>query len=633
MNKELIKKNYYEAVNQEWLSKAEIPGDQPQISVFLELHLDIEKTLMDLADKWEQDPTGLDKNLLKFVKLHKMTKDFETRAKLGTEPIKPIINKINNINSLKELELLAKEMLMENYDLPFGFQVMQDFMNSNNQVLYFGEADLFLPDKSYYENKEMKDQLLGMFRMTTMQILKLYGYSDEAAQEIITKALAFDELLVLVAKSSVEKADYVKMYNPVSRKEVYEKSKTFDLMALADSLVQTEVDKLIVINPNFLEKFNDIVCEENFELLKSWLILTNLRKFASDLTDELRIASGAFGRMLSGISEAQSKEKYAFYQAYNRLAQAVGLYYGIHYFGPKAKADVENMVHEMIGVYRDRIKNNAWLQPETKSKAITKLDAMTIHVGYPEELPSYYDLYEVESYEEGSNLILETLKFARLTNKDNFSKYQKEPNRKIWGMPASMVNAYYNPFNNQIVFPAAILQRPYYSLDQSPSENYGGIGAVMAHEISHAFDNNGAKFDEFGSLNNWWTEEDFKSFEEKAKDMIQLFDGAETGYGQCNGKLTISENIADSSGLRCALEASKKHPNHNYEEFFQNWARVWRQKSSPEFAKLLLTVDVHGPAILRANMQLRNLREFQEYYQLTKDDPMYLEEEKMVEIW
>nr|HPN90688.1 hypothetical protein [Bacilli bacterium] len=205
MNKELIKKNYYEAVNQEWLSKAEIPGDQPQISVFLELHLDIEKTLMDLADKWEQDPTGLDKNLLKFVKLHKMTKDFETRAKLGTEPIKPIINKINNINSLKELELLAKEMLMENYDLPFGFQVMQDFMNSNNQVLYFGEADLFLPDKSYYENKEMKDQLLGMFRMTTMQILKLYGYSDEAAQEIITKALAFDELLVLVAKSSVEK--------------------------------------------------------------------------------------------------------------------------------------------------------------------------------------------------------------------------------------------------------------------------------------------------------------------------------------------------------------------------------------------------------------------------------------------
>jgi len=633
MNKELIKKNYYEAVNGEWLSKAVIPGDQPQISAFLELHLGIEKTLMELASKWEHDQTGLDKNLLKFVKLHNMTKDFETREKLGIAPIKPVIDKINGIKSLKDLEQLAQEMLIESYELPFGYHVMQDFMNSNNQVMYFGESDLFLPDKSYYENKETKEQLLGMFQMTSLNILKLYGYSDEEAQDIITKALAFDELLVPIAKDSVEKADYVKLYNPMSRQTVYEKAKTFDLMALADKLVNAEVDQLIVFNPNFLEKFNDIICEENFELIKAWILLSNLKKFASDLSDELRIAGGAFNRMLSGISEAQSKEKFAFYQAYNRLSQSVGLYYGVNYFGPKAKTDVENMVKEIIAVYRERINNNNWLQQETKSKAIAKLNTISVHVGYPEELPSYYDLYEVESYEEGSNLIKETLKFARLENLDNFSKYHKEPNRNIWSMPASMVNAYYNPFNNQIVFPAAILQRPYYSLDQSPSENYGGIGAVMAHEISHAFDNNGAKFDEFGSLKDWWTKDDFNSFEEKAKDMIQLFDGVETGYGKCNGKLTVSENIADSGGLRCALEASKKHSDHNYEEFFQNWARVWRQKASPEFAKLLLTVDVHGPAVLRANMQLSNLIEFQEYYQLVEGDPMYLAKDKMVEIW
>jgi putative endopeptidase len=506
-------------------------------------------------------------------------------------------------------------------------------MNSNNQVIYFGETDLFLPDKSYYENEETKEQLLGMFKMTTLQILKLYGYSDEEAQDILTKALAFDELLVPIAKNSVEKADYVKLYNPVSRKEVHDKAKTFDIIALADKLVQTEVDQLIVLNSNFIDKFNEIICEENFDIIKAWILLSNLKKFASDLTDELRIASGAFSRMLSGVSEAQTKEKYAFYQAYNRLSQSVGLYYGVNYFGPKAKADVENMVDEIISVYRERIENNTWLQQETKLQAITKLNTITVHVGYPEELPSYYDLYEVESYEEGSNLILESLKFVKLQNLDNFKKYNKEPNRNIWGMPASMVNAYYNPSNNQIVFPAAILQRPYYSLDQSASENYGGIGAVMAHEISHAFDNNGAKFDEFGSLKNWWTEDDLKAFEERSDDMIKLFDGVETGNGKCNGKLTVSENIADSGGIRCALEASKKHSDHNYEEFFQNWARVWRQKASPEFSKLLLTVDVHGPAVLRANMQLSNLIEFQEYYKLTKEDPMYLDKDKMLEIW
>jgi putative endopeptidase len=196
-----------------------------------------------------------------------------------------------------------------------------------------------------------------------------------------------------------------------------------------------------------------------------------------------------------------------------------------------------------------------------------------------------------------------------------------------------MVNAYYNPFNNQIVFPAAILQEPYYSLKQSPSENYGGIGAVMAHEISHAFDNNGAKFDETGSLNNWWTEADLNAFNKKSKDMIDLFEGVETGYGMCNGELTVSENIADSGGLRCALEASKKNANHDYEGFFKNWAKVWRNKSSLEFDQLLLKVDVHGPAILRVNMQLRNLPEFQEFYELNEEDKMYLSKEKMVSIW
>ena len=221
----------------------------------------------------------------------------------------------------------------------------------------------------------------------------------------------------------------------------------------------------------------------------------------------------------------------------------------------------------------------------------------------------------------------------RIVNEENFMKFNKAPNKNIWEMPASMVNAYYNPLNNQIVFPAAILQRPYYSLEQTPSENYGGIGAVMAHEISHAFDNNGAKFDENGSLFNWWTEKDLEAFNTKAQDMIKLFDGVETGYGQCNGQLTVSENIADSGGLRCALEASKKDNSHNYDEFFKNWARVWRQKSSKEYNQLLLTVDVHGPSILRANLQLSNLPEFQKFYQIEETDAMFLPKEKMVSIW
>jgi len=633
MKAELIKTNFYEAVNGKWLENASIPNDQPAISAFLELHLGIEKILMDLTSKWEIDQTGSNDNIKKFIKLYQMTKDFDKRNELGKKPFDVILKQINQLKDLKDLEGAFKDLTLTSIETPFSFSVMQDFMNSNNQVLYFGASRLFLPDTTYYKDEATKSQLIGLFTQTTTQLLNLYGFSKEEIEKLISEALAFDALLVPVTKSSVEAADYVKMYNPVNKSDVIKLTKNFNVMANAEALVKQNVEKLIILNLDFINAFDSIINEENFNIIKSWMIVSNAKSFASDLTDEIRVAGGAFGRALSGIKEAQSKEKFAFYQAYNRFSQVVGLYYGEHFFGPIAKQDVKKMVHEMIGVYDERITNNSWLNEKTKEKAIKKLSTLSVHVGYPDELPPYYDKFEIAGYEKDSDLIKEKLNMTKIVNELDFEKYNKAPNKNIWGMPASMVNAYYNPSNNQIVFPAAILQKPYYSLEQSPSENYGGIGAVMAHEISHAFDNNGAKFDENGSLNNWWTEEDLEAFNNKSKDMITLFDGVETGYGICNGELTVSENIADSGGLRCALEASKKSGKHNYEEFFKNWASVWRLKSSLEFSQLLLRIDVHGPSILRTNMQLSNLPEFQEFYQIKEVDKMYLSKDKMVSIW
>lgn len=633
MKTEQVKTNFYEAVNGEWTKKAVIPGDQPSVSAFLELHLGIEKTLMDLTSKWEKDQAKLSGNLKKYIKFYQMTKDFDKRNELGTKPFELILNKIQQLKGLKNLEQAFEELTLESIELPFGFSVIQDFMDSNNQILYFGAADLFLPDTSYYKEETKKTQLIGLFTASTKQLLTLYGFSSVEVDKLLNEALAFDELLVPVTKSSVEKADYVKMYNPLLKKEVEGLTNNFNLMAKAEALVKEEVDQLIITNLDFINAFDTLITEDNFEIMKSWMIVTNAIKFSSDLTDDIRVAGGAFRRALSGTKEAQNKKKYAFYQAYNRFGQVVGLHYGESYFGPVAKEDVKTMVHEMIDIYQERIAGNTWLNEATKEKAIKKLTTLAVHVGYPDELPAYYDQFEISSYEQGSDLIQERLAMNKITNADNFEKYNKKPNRNIWGMPASMVNAYYNPSNNQIVFPAAILQEPYYSLDQSASENYGGIGAVMAHEISHAFDNNGAKFDETGSLNNWWTEADLEAFNKKSKDMITLFDGVETGYGPCNGELTVSENIADSGGIRCALEASKKNDNHSFDDFFQNWARVWRNKSSIEYSQLLLKVDVHGPSILRANMQLSNLPEFQKYYGISEKDKMFLPKDKMVSIW
>lgn len=300
------------------------------------------------------------------------------------------------------------------------------------------------------------------------------------------------------------------------------------------------------------------------------------------------------------------------------------------YFGKKAKNDVEHMVHAMIQVYKNRLKQNNWLSEATKEKAILKLDKIGINVGYPDKIPAVYE--KLKTKEEDS-LVANVRRFLQLIRQDNFKKFKQPVDRNEWEMAASTVNAYYNGALNIIVFPAAILQAPFYSLKQSASANYGGIGAVIAHEISHAFDNNGAKFDEYGNLNNWWTKEDLAYFEKLAQGMIEEFDGLETTGGTVNGKLTVSENIADAGGLSCALEAAKNEEQTDLTAFFNNWAKIWRTKARLQYQQLLLAIDVHAPAKLRANIQLQNLDDFFTVFDIHSTDKMYRKPENRVKIW
>ena len=291
------------------------------------------------------------------------------------------------------------------------------------------------------------------------------------------------------------------------------------------------------------------------------------------------------------------------------------------------------MVQQMIQIYQERLSKNEWLEEETKKTAILKLNRLGIHVGYPEEIPSIYSRFITTSKADGGSLIENVEQFNKITSDYSFSRYNQKVDRNEWEMSADTVNAYYHPQKNVIVFPAAILQAPFYDFKQSRSANYGGIGAVIAHEISHAFDNNGAKFDELGNLNDWWTETDLAHFEELTKQMIEQFDDIPFGNGKVNGTLTVSENIADAGGLSCALEAAQLEEDFSGTDLFENWARIWRQKSQEQYIDLLLAVDVHSPNKLRANIQVKNSDEFYHLYDITKSDAMYLEPEKRISIW
>ncbi|MDK9580243.1 M13 family metallopeptidase [Sneathia sanguinegens] len=628
IQKDLIKDDLYAAVNGEWLKKAVIPEDRPRIGGFTDLVIGVEDTLIKDFNELK-DPK--DVQMKEFLKYYNMTKDFKTRNKDGLKDIKKYIEKIEKLKDFSDLQELNKEWTLKGFDLLYDFSVYPDMSDATTNVLYLGIPSIILPEKGYYdENNEDGKRLIEVYKGMLDKILDIYSYSKEEKEKLINNTIAFDKMMAKYIKTSVELADYPKLNNPRTMEEVNKYSKVLNFEKIVFELIEAKPEKIIVEQPVFYEAYNEFVNENNFELIKSWLIIKLILGESSNLTSELKQLGGIYGRALSGTSKELPIEKYAYYHATSMFSEVISVYYGEKYFGKLAKKDVKEMVESMIKVYEKRLNENTWLKEETRKYAIKKLETLEILVGYPE---IYDEVYNKLKVDENDTFFNNTIKMTEIFVKHALEKWNKPVKRLEWGMSSNTVNAYYNPSLNHICFPAAILQKPFYSLDQSKSENYGGIGAVIGHEISHAFDNNGSQFDAEGNMKNWWTKEDYEIFDNKAKAMIELFDGIAFGKGKINGKLTVSENIADAGGLSCALEALKNSGENNYQDFFINWARIWRIKARPEYMDMIIKIDVHAPGELRANIQPRNLDEFYKAFDIKETDKMYLEPKKRVNIW
>ncbi len=632
VNNELIKDDLYEAVNGEWLKTAKIPDDKPATGGFNDLVDEIDKQLMDDFDAYaEGKEKSEDSRFNEMIKLYRLAKKFDWRKKVGPQPLKRMLASVENLNSYEDYQSQWKNWILAGMPSPISFDIDADMKNATVYALFASSPSLILPDKSYYEaeKKAQHDQLLQLWSSMVEALMDKLGYSKEEAKKIIDDAIKFDALLAPNVKSAEEAADYSKMYNPQTVAELASATDQLDIAAIIKQLVGEELEKVIVTEPEYFKALNKIL-QDNFELFKNWALIRVIRENASYLDDEMREINGRYGRALSGSKKPVSQRKFAFYLARDMFSQVAGDYYGKKYFGPQAKADVHHMVEQMIKVYKGRLTNNQWLSKDTRDKAILKLDKLGIQVGYPDKIPALYDQFKVD---EEESLIANLNQLTVTANKELFSRWNKPVDRMRWEMSAATVNAYYHPFKNIIVFPAAILQAPFYSLKQSSSQNYGGIGAVIAHEISHAFDNNGSLFDEFGNLNNWWTDEDSAHFKQLAQKMIDEFDGIPFAGQKVNGKLTVSENIADAGGLSCALEAAKTEADYNAQEFFINWATIWRMKATEQYMQLLLSIDVHAPQKLRANIQAENLDDFYTAFDIKPGDEMYRAPEDRVHIW
>ena len=610
-----------------------IPDDKPRTGGFSDLADEIENLMLETTDQWLAGENIPDNPILQnFIKFHRMAADFDKREAVGIEPVKPLIEEYKKLSSFSEFASKIADYEMSGKPNAFPFGVSPDFMNAQLNVLWAEAPRIILPDTTYYtEDNEKGKELLGIWRETQEELLEKYGFTVEEIKDTLDKVIALDAKLAKYVLSSEESSEYVELYHPYDWEDFTKLAPELPLDNIFTEILGQVPDKVIVPEERFWTEFaEEYYSEANWELLKADLLIDAATSWNAYLTDELRILAGKYGRALSGTPQAMEKKKAAYYLAQGPYNQALGLWYAGEKFSPEAKADVEAKVATMIDVYKSRLQKVDWLAPETREKAITKLNVITPHIGYPEKLPETYDKKIID---ENLSLVENAQKLVEILVAHSWSKWNKPVDHSEWHMPAHMVNAYYDPQQNQIVFPAAILQAPFYDLHQSSSANYGGIGAVIAHEISHAFDTNGASFDENGSLKNWWTEEDYAAFKERTDKIVDQFEGLDSYGAKVNGKLTVSENVADLGGVACALEAAKRDKDFSVREFFVNFATIWRMKAREEYMQMLASVDVHAPAKWRTNVIVSNFDEFHKEFDVKEGDGMWRALEERVIIW
>jgi len=632
MEKIRIQDDLYTYVNQAKLDELVIPDDMPVAGGFATLSTDVEKLMIGEFNTMCKEKNYPNEHLARACTLYTLAKDVKRKKKHGIKPALKHLAILKKLGTMRSFNLHARELILKGIAMPISVMVEPNMKDTVHHCVMVQGPGVILPDASYYAEgrEEQMQMMLNLWSGFAKQVLAMAGHSEEEVEQLISQTLAFDALVAKYVKSNEEWSEYTKMYNPMKTGRLAGMVKPLNLKKLLKDLFGDVPEQIIVAEPRYFKNFKKVFNQDTFEMYKAWAYVTTLMGSCSLLSEELRALGGAFYRALSGIAAVSSAEKFAYQLASGMYSEPVGLYYGEKYFGAEAKKDITEIVKQIVATYQKRIETNDILAPATKEKAILKLSKMGLKLGYPDRVE---ELYDKLVFDEKKSLfeIVTSLRTIRMA--ENFAKLDQEVDRTHWAMPGHMVNACYDPFVNDITFPAAILQAPFYSIHQTRSENLGGIGAVIGHEISHAFDSNGAKCDELGNLNNWWTKADERKFDKKVKAMIKQFDGIELPWGVCNGKFTVSENIADNGGMAVTLDIMSHSEGVSFEEYFSNWARVWCQKAKPEYQALLLQVDVHGPAYLRANMPPRNFPEWYATFNVKKSDGMYLAPSKRVVIW
>lgn len=639
--------DFFRYVNGTWVDKTEIPSDKTRWGSFDELRENTNNDALTILKE-----AAANKNLSsksdqgKAANLYKTIMDTVTRNKQGITPLKPYLAKIDKIKNVKDLEALLIEMEQEGGLGFFGVGIGADAKDSNKNAIYVGAGSLGLPDRDYYvsddaDSKEKRD----LYVKHVAKMLKYLGYKDADALKQAKAILVLETAMAKPRLDRVERRDSRKTYNPMTVAELQKLTPAINWTNYFKAVGMGQPEMVIVSQPKYMTALQEIFKQNKIQDWKAYMKWTLINHTSGMLSTDIETADWEFyNKTLKGAIKEESRDKNALQTINGNVGEALGKLYVEKKFPAEAKAKAESMIKNVMLAFENRINRLPWMAKSTRENAVNKLRKLSVKIGYPDQWKDYSAL-TILGPEEGGTFFSNMRNISIWNFKQDLDKLNKPVDKSEWHMAPQIVNAYFNPSYNEIVFPAAILQPPFYDYKADEAVNYGGIGAVIGHEISHGFDDSGSRYNAEGNLVNWWSDEDLEKFTGLGGSLSDQYSQLQPLPGIfVDGKFTLGENIGDLGGVNAAYDGLQLYLKENgnpglidgytpEQRFFISWATIWRTKARDEAIKNQVKTDPHSPGMYRAYVPLQNVDAFYTAFGIKEGDGMYIAPDKRVKIW
>ena len=639
--------DFFRYVNGTWVDNTEIPADRTRWGSFDELRQNTDIDALTIL-KAAVENNNLDPNSdeAKAVAMYLTFLDFDARNAAGIKPIQSQLDQINKIKNVKDVNALIRSLVKTGGLGFYGVGVGPDAKDSNKNVVSISPGSLGLPDRDYYvaedaDSKEKREKYVEHVSRMLQYLNIPKADADKQAKQV----LAIETKMAESRLDRVARRDRRNTYNPMTVAELQKLTPSVDWKAYLASAGLTNVDQVIVSMPNYMKSLDKVFKDSTIDEIKAYLRWTLINKSSSVLTTDIDQASFDFySKTLQGAVAQRPNDERALQVVNGTVGEALGKLYVQEKFPAEAKEKAQAMIANVMKAYENRINALPWMTPTTRQGAIEKLNKFTVKIGYPDQWKDYSKL-TVKAPANGGSYYENMKNISAWRFSDMIAEYGKPVDKTRWGMTPQTVNAYFNPSYNEIVFPAAILQPPFYDYKADEAVNYGGIGAVIGHEISHGFDDSGSRYNAQGNLENWWTEDDLKQFTQLGGDLANQYSQLEPLPGIfVDGKFTLGENIGDLGGVNAAYDGLQIFLKENgnpglidgytpEQRFFISWATIWRTKARDEAIKNQVKTDPHSPGMYRAYVPLQNVESWYQAFDIKEGDKLYVEPEKRVKIW